>query len=109
MVEGFTSGPAPGPVAPAAPPPSSGASTPGAGLLIDQVDAFLTTPAGSVRFGLLVFLLAVGVGGLHALQPGHGKTMVAAYLVGSQGRVRDAVLLGGVVTLTHTSSVVLLG
>lgn len=35
--------------------------------------------------------------------------MVAAYLVGSKGRIRDAVFLGLIVTLTHTSSVILLG
>lgn len=51
---------------------------------------------------------AFGLGALHALEPGHGKTVVAAYLVGERGRVRDAVLLGTVVTFTHTSSVIVL-
>ena len=51
---------------------------------------------------------AFWLGALHALEPGHGKTVVAAYLVGERGRVRDAVLLGIVVTLTHTSSVIIL-
>ncbi|MGC1377111.1 MAG: sulfite exporter TauE/SafE family protein [Anaerolineales bacterium] len=55
------------------------------------------------------FLLSLALGSLHALTPGHGKTLVAAYLVGSRGRSRDAVFLGLVVTLTHTGSVVLLG
>lgn len=49
------------------------------------------------------------LGAAHALTPGHGKTIVAAYLVGSRGRVMDAVLLGSVVTLTHTASVFALG
>ncbi len=49
------------------------------------------------------------LGAAHALTPGHGKTIVAAYLVGSRGRVMDAVLLGGVVTVTHTASVFALG
>jgi ABC-type nickel/cobalt efflux system permease component RcnA len=49
------------------------------------------------------------LGAAHALTPGHGKTIVAAYLVGSRGRVWDAVLLGAVVTLTHTASVFALG
>ena len=49
------------------------------------------------------------LGAAHALTPGHGKTIVAAYLVGSRGRVWDAVLLGAVVTLTHTASVFVLG
>jgi ABC-type nickel/cobalt efflux system permease component RcnA len=49
------------------------------------------------------------LGAAHALTPGHGKTIVAAYLVGSRGRVWDAVLLGAVVTFTHTASVFVLG
>ena len=55
------------------------------------------------------FLLSLVLGSLHALTPGHGKALVAAYLVGSQGKVSDAVFLGLVVTLTHTGSVLLLG
>jgi nickel/cobalt transporter (NicO) family protein len=60
--------------------------------------------------GLLLALgtaLLLGMG--HALTPGHGKSVVAAYLVGSRGTVWDAVFLGAVVTLTHTGSVLLLG
>lgn len=53
--------------------------------------------------------LAFVLGAIHALTPGHGKTMVAAYLVGSRGTVWQAVLLGIVVTVTHTASVFLLG
>ena len=48
-------------------------------------------------------------GALHALSPGHGKAMVAAYLVGARGTARHAVALGGVVTLTHTIGVFALG
>jgi len=58
---------------------------------------------------LLLALSAFGLGALHALEPGHGKTVVGAYLVGTKGRVQDAVLLGLVVTLTHSGSVILLG
>jgi nickel/cobalt transporter (NicO) family protein len=53
--------------------------------------------------------LAFFFGAVHALTPGHGKTIVAAYLVGSRGRLTDAVYLGGVVTATHTVSVFALG
>ncbi len=70
---------------------------------------FLANPERNPWLGLGLFLLAVGLGGLHALTPGHGKSVVAAYLVGSRGRVRDALTLGGIVTLTHTSSVLVLG
>jgi ABC-type nickel/cobalt efflux system permease component RcnA len=46
---------------------------------------------------------------VHALSPGHGKAMVAAYLVGTRGRPRDAVALGAMVTATHTVGVFTLG
>jgi nickel/cobalt exporter len=55
------------------------------------------------------FLLSLALGSLHALTPGHGKTLVAAYLVGSHGKARDAVFLGSIVTLTHTGSVLIFG
>ncbi len=58
---------------------------------------------------VLGLLLAVGFGAVHALAPGHGKTIMAAYLVGTRGRPRDAVLLGGIVSLMHTLSVLVLG
>jgi ABC-type nickel/cobalt efflux system permease component RcnA len=65
------------------------------------------------RLGLWVLLsaafIAAGLGALHALEPGHGKTVVAAYLVGSRGTARHAVLLGIVVTASHTAGVFLLG
>ena len=54
-------------------------------------------------------LIAFMFGSFHALSPGHGKTMVAAYLVGSRGTVRHAVSLGIIVTVTHTLGVFALG
>jgi len=61
--------------------------------------------------GVLLFLLlaAFGWGAVHALSPGHGKAMVAAYLVGTRGRARHAVALGMTVTVTHTIGVFALG
>src|SRR5207247_9524137 len=56
----------------------------------------------------VLLLLAFGLGAAHALTPGHGKTLVAAYLVGERGTAWHAVLLGLVTTLTHTSSVLVL-
>ncbi len=53
--------------------------------------------------------LALFLGAAHGLEPGHGKTIVAAYLVGARGTVGNALFLGGVVALTHTMSVILLG
>jgi ABC-type nickel/cobalt efflux system permease component RcnA len=58
---------------------------------------------------LLLLVAAFGWGAVHALSPGHGKAMVAAYLVGTQGKPRDAVALGGIVTATHTAGVFALG
>jgi ABC-type nickel/cobalt efflux system permease component RcnA len=54
-------------------------------------------------------LIAAGLGALHALEPGHGKTIVAAYLIGSKGTARHAVFLGLIVTGAHTAGVYLLG
>src|SRR2546423_10348017 len=54
-------------------------------------------------------LMAASLGALHALEPGHGKTIVAAYLVGSRGTGAHAVALGTIVTAAHTAGVYLLG
>ena len=58
---------------------------------------------------LLGMLAAFAFGAVHALSPGHGKTLVAAYLVGSRGTPRHAIFLGLMVTFTHTISVFGLG
>jgi nickel/cobalt exporter len=58
---------------------------------------------------LVLFATAFGWGALHALSPGHGKSMVAGYLAGSRGRPRHAVALGLTVTATHTAAVFALG
>jgi nickel/cobalt exporter len=58
---------------------------------------------------LVLLLVAFGWGALHALSPGHGKAMVAAYLVGTRGTARHAVALGATVTVTHTIGVFALG
>jgi nickel/cobalt exporter len=57
----------------------------------------------------LLLLAAFGWGALHALSPGHGKAMVAAYLIGTRGTARHAVWLGVTVTITHTIGVFALG
>ncbi len=67
--------------------------------------------ARQLSFSIVLFaaIVALGLGGLHALEPGHGKTLVAAYLVGSRGTARHALLLGLIVTFSHTAGVFLLG
>ena len=67
---------------------------------------FLTWLQGSSLIGF--YLAAFVLGAFHALEPGHGKTVVAAYLVGSKGHYYEAVLLGLVVTFTHTFSIIVL-
>ena len=64
----------------------------------------LTVPFVAAALGIALLL-----GGLHAFAPGHGKTVMAAVLVGRRGAWREAALLGGAVTVTHTAGVVLLG
>ena len=66
---------------------------------------------GDLGIGLMIVGMAVafGLGAVHALSPGHGKTIVAAYLVGTRGTFKHAIFLGGMVTFTHTISVFLLG
>jgi len=58
---------------------------------------------------LTALLLAIVVGAFHAATPGHGKTLMAAYLVGSRGTVRNALALGLTVTVSHTIGVLVLG
>lgn len=69
------------------------------------VDQTLASPA----FTLAAIGAAFAVGAFHALTPGHGKAVAAAYLVGGRGRPRDAVLLGIAVAAMHTVSVLVLG
>jgi ABC-type nickel/cobalt efflux system permease component RcnA len=63
-------------------------------------------PLGALLLGLVI---AFGFGAAHALSPGHGKAIVAAYLVGSRGTAIHAAFLGLVVTVSHTIAVFLLG
>ena len=58
---------------------------------------------------LAALAVAFALGAAHALTPGHGKTIVAAYLVGSRGTLKHAACLGAMVTFTHTISVFILG
>jgi nickel/cobalt transporter (NicO) family protein len=58
---------------------------------------------------LILLATSFWLGALHAIQPGHGKTIAAAYIVGARGRPVDAWILGIFVTLSHTSGIVLVG
>jgi nickel/cobalt exporter len=72
------------------------------------VDA-ISGPHLEPRIAILAFLGAMLLGAVHALSPGHGKTIVGAYLIGSRGTPRHAVFLGSTVTITHTLGVFALG
>jgi len=66
---------------------------------------------GELGWGVLSIgmVVAFAMGAVHALSPGHGKTIVAAYLVGTRGTVKHAAFLGLMVTFTHTITVFFLG
>jgi ABC-type nickel/cobalt efflux system permease component RcnA len=66
-------------------------------------------PQLSLGIGLLALVLAVVLGGAHAFAPGHGKTVMAAYLVGQRGSFRQAAIVAATVTITHTAGVLVLG
>jgi nickel/cobalt transporter (NicO) family protein len=75
----------------------------------DYLAQLLHQPQLSAGWVLAGVAVAFWLGAIHALEPGHGKTIVAAYLVGSRGNMKHAALLGATVTFTHTISVFLLG
>jgi len=75
----------------------------------EDVRAKLMTERLTLPIFAAAFLMAFIWGGAHAMTPGHGKAVVAAYLVGSRGTPRHAVFLGLTVTLTHTAVVFALG
>jgi ABC-type nickel/cobalt efflux system permease component RcnA len=71
--------------------------------------ALISSPRLDPTVALLALLAALVLGAVHALSPGHGKTLVGAYLVGSHGTPRHAVFLSLTVTITHTLGVFALG
>ena len=91
---------------PPEPAPTVGTLPPSSG---DSLVSLVQTKHISIPQALLFLIFAAGLGGTHALSPGHGKTLVAAYLIGSRGTLRHAVILGLVVAATHTAGVFALG
>ena len=75
----------------------------------DKFAELISVPAITPMVALFGLLAAFGLGAIHAMSPGHGKTVVGAYLVGSRGTVKHAVFLGLTVTITHTLGVFALG
>jgi nickel/cobalt exporter len=80
---------------------------------VDQATQAFTSFVGRHRFSAMFALVALALslllGAIHALAPGHGKTVIAAYLVGQRGSFRQAAVIALTVTLTHTAGVLALG
>jgi nickel/cobalt transporter (NicO) family protein len=74
-----------------------------------ELVATISEPHVQPRVAVLALLAALLLGAVHALSPGHGKTIVGAYLIGSRGTPRHALFLGLTVTTTHTLGVFALG
>jgi ABC-type nickel/cobalt efflux system permease component RcnA len=99
--------PAPYPAAKATAPAS--AAAPGQVVKGDYLSRLLHRDEIGWQLTMIGIAVAFGLGAMHAMSPGHGKTIVAAYLVGSRGTFKHAMFLGAMVTFTHTASVFLLG
>jgi ABC-type nickel/cobalt efflux system permease component RcnA len=92
-----------------APAPPPGPNAAGTVVRGDYLSRLLHRDEIGWGLTLIGMAVAFGLGAVHAMSPGHGKTIVAAYLVGSRGTFKHAIFLGGMVTFTHTASVFLLG
>ncbi len=75
----------------------------------DRLAELIAVPEITPTIALFGLLFAIGLGAMHAMSPGHGKTVVGAYLVGSRGTLKHAMFLGATVTITHTLGVFALG
>lgn len=77
--------------------------------LVDDYTTLISRQDLTPAFVMLAIVLAIALGTAHAVAPGHGKTVIAAYLLGEGGHARQAVALGGTVAVTHTIGVLVLG
>jgi nickel/cobalt exporter len=75
----------------------------------DAFTSLITAEKLTLPVVVLSLAFALGLGAAHALSPGHGKSIMAAYLVGTRGTVKHALFLGLTVTLSHTLGVLALG
>ena len=75
----------------------------------DIVKQVLYSEQLSLPVLLLVLAVAFTLGAIHSLGPGHGKSLMAAYLIGSTGKIRDAVMLALTITISHVFSVIVVG
>ena len=88
---------------------SSSDKTPLGGEAYAFIQRTMQTSTDSGAFPVLALAAAFVLGGLHALTPGHNKTLVGSYLVGARGRLHHAVLIGMVTAFSHTASALIVG
>jgi nickel/cobalt transporter (NicO) family protein len=104
----FTVKPGGVPAAPAG-DAAAGRQARGVDALTQAFTSLVASHRASIPFAMLALVIAIVLGGVHALAPGHGKTVMAAYVVGRRGSFGQAALIGATVTATHTAGVVAIG
>jgi nickel/cobalt exporter len=87
----------------------SGGAPPQSAIRSNQLSDMLARGTSDWTFVLLTFLVAIALGALHALEPGHGKTLLAISLVGARATVKQAGILAAALTVAHTIGVIALG
>ncbi|MBC5824516.1 MAG: hypothetical protein GIW99_06790 [Candidatus Eremiobacteraeota bacterium] len=88
---------------------SETAGPPASQVRTNTLSDMLSRGTANPLFIALTLLIALGLGALHALEPGHGKTLLAVSLVGARATARQAMILASALTLAHTAGVIVLG
>jgi nickel/cobalt exporter len=96
-------------VAQAAPESAGVAAATASQIRSNQLSDMLARGTSDWGFVVLTFVVAIALGALHALEPGHGKTLLAISLVGARATVKQAAILAGALTVAHTVGVLALG
>ena len=86
-----------------------GAAAPVSAIRSNALSDMLSAPSRTPWFVFVTLVVAFGLGALHALEPGHGKALLAVALVGSRATIRQAAILAAALTFAHTIGVLLLG
>jgi len=105
----FTAAAGAGSITPSLPLPFASATLDASGRAVDPFTALITAADLNPGVVLLAILAAAFLGGIHGASPGHGKTVMAAYIVGTRGTFLHALALAGSVTFSHTFGVLVLG
>lgn len=89
--------------------PSASSRNPISEAAITFIQRNLPSAAANPLFAPLALAAAFVLGGLHALTPGHNKTLTGSYLVGAHARLRHAIMLGIATAFSHTASAIVIG